>query len=1058
MRRRFAAVFVFCLLLGGLSWSSAQAAPGSAPPASDAGPLAVYAGTVDASALAAIGELGVDRHALKVAPVAGAEGQFTVEVILSGDQAEALSAEGATLTRRDSASARQLQAGGVFRMYSGPGGLQEELIAQAAAHPAIAQLQVIGKTVNGQDINAVRVTKDPGKTREGRRPTAVYVGAQHAREWITPEMVRRLLHHYLTGYGTDRQITAIVDTTELWFIPVANPDGYDFTFEGERLWRKNLRDNNGDGQIAAGDGVDLNRNFPTRWGYDNEGSSPNPGSETYRGPSPASEPETQALDRLFRRITPEFLVNYHSAAELLLYGIGWQVATPSPDDVLYESMAGNDVIGSAIPGYDPDISAELYTTNGDTDSHMQEAYGTLGFTPEMSTCEVVSDRNPEDEWEAEDCESGFDFPDDEALIQEEFEKNIPFALAVAESADDPDDPVSVVGIDSPDMVIDPFEVSFGDPQQIAVTAKRALRGLRLEYRINDGRVRHSAASEWRGGERYGFENKDYYAEYRGTIRTANQGDEVEVWFSAVSLRRRPRRQSSRRERALHLHRRAGLGQRRADHRERGLHGRQSCDPTPSGAVEPKYVDEHVAAFQANGITPDVWDVDAQGVPHHLGVLSHYETVLWYLGDNRLTQDPGGLHHRSAGFGAIQDSSVAERAQYLTHRRSRLSQRGRQADSRRRDDRLRRHHRRGARRVIGGIYYALDDVPEQQCAVMEDLFGDCLLLANDFRQYYLGAWNREALAGAAGIIGTTGPTQGDEATFGGPATADNPIDEPGAFTLTSELLPPDQFPQFAGTSVLEYTGVAGTVEAIEGELAAVANHADEAYMRLGRTFDLTAIGAEEQPRFQAQLAWSTEAGYDHVIVEAHTVGQDDWTTLPTLAPPDSIGQTQTGVPTECSAGFYIGLHPNLSRYLTLGNPCVPARPGSWNSFTGDSNGFRSVAFDLTAYAGQQVEIVVSYVTDQVTGENGVALDDTRLTTTTGSTQVEGFEAGLGAWQVLGPPGAVPNPRDWVVAEQLGDITAGVATEDTLLLGFGIEQLESPAARAELVADALELLGG
>ena len=104
---------------------------------------------------------------------------------------------------------------------------------------------------------------------------------------------------------------------------------------------------------------------------------------------PASEPETQALDALFARITPEFFVNYHSAAELLLHGIGWQVATPSPDDVLYEAMVGDDA-DPAVPGYDPDISAELYTTNGDTDTHMQEAYGTLGFTPEMSTCEAAS--------------------------------------------------------------------------------------------------------------------------------------------------------------------------------------------------------------------------------------------------------------------------------------------------------------------------------------------------------------------------------------------------------------------------------------------------------------------------------------------------------------------------------------------------------------------------------------------------------------------------------------------------------------------------------------------
>ena len=69
-------------------------------------------------------------------------------------------------------------------------------------------------------------------------------------------------------------------------------------------------------------------------------------------------------------------------------------------------------------------------------------YGTLGFTPEMSTCEAASDSVPDDEWVAEDCVSGFIFPDDEELIQAEFEKNIPFALSVAKSAHDPDDPVS----------------------------------------------------------------------------------------------------------------------------------------------------------------------------------------------------------------------------------------------------------------------------------------------------------------------------------------------------------------------------------------------------------------------------------------------------------------------------------------------------------------------------------------------------------------------------------------------------------------------------------------
>ena len=266
------------------------------------------------------------------------------------------------------------------------------------------------------------------------------MSAQHAREWITPEMTRRLMQHVLDGYRTNNaQIRSCCGSTELWFVPVANPDGYDYTFTDDRLWRKNLRDNDGDGQITFADGVDPNRNFPTHWGYDNEGSSPLPDSDTYRGPSPRSEPETRALDDLMRRIDFEFLVNYHSAAELLLYGAGWQVATPTPDDVLYEVMAGNDA-NPAVPGYDPDISAELYTTNGDTDDHATEAYGTLAFTPEMATCETASAANPGDEFEPEDCGSVFEFPDSEPLVQAEFQKNIPFALAVARSAQDPVDP------------------------------------------------------------------------------------------------------------------------------------------------------------------------------------------------------------------------------------------------------------------------------------------------------------------------------------------------------------------------------------------------------------------------------------------------------------------------------------------------------------------------------------------------------------------------------------------------------------------------------------------
>ena len=100
------------------------------------------------------------------------------------------------------------------------------------------------------------------------------------------------------------------------FLPVANPDGYDYTFTPDnRLWRKNLRDNNNDGKITPDpDGVDPNRNFPTNWNYDNEGSSSEFASETYRGPGPGSEAETKAFQKLLDRVGFEMNVNYHTAA------------------------------------------------------------------------------------------------------------------------------------------------------------------------------------------------------------------------------------------------------------------------------------------------------------------------------------------------------------------------------------------------------------------------------------------------------------------------------------------------------------------------------------------------------------------------------------------------------------------------------------------------------------------------------------------------------------------------------------------------------------------------
>ncbi len=1025
--------------------------------------LDVYTGTVPADEVAEIVDLGVDRNELELTPArSGKAGQVRVEAILSGAQAASLRRDGVDLTlkRIDGRTAAQratLQAAagdGVFRRYAGAGGLKEEFEQAAAANRRITKLVTVGETVNGQEIIALKVSEDADRVRDGKKPAVLYLGAQHAREWITPEMIRRLMHQYLDGYESgDTQIRRLVEERELWLVPVANPDGYDFSFQpGQRLWRKNLRDNNGDGNITPGDGVDLNRNYAYKWGYDNEGSSPSTPSETYRGPSPNSEPETQALDRFAKRIGFEFLVNYHSAAELLLYGTGWQVATPTPDHVIYEAMAGDDR-EPAIEGYDPDVSAELYTTNGDTDTHLTERYGTLGFTPEMSTCEAASNSVPDDEWVAADCGSGFEFPDDEGLVQAEFEKNIPFALSVAESADDPDDPESAVGREAEDFRVDKFTVSRGDPQTVAVWAKRALDDVRLRYRVNDGRTQTARVSEWESGERYGGdENDEYYAELRGLVRGADDGDEVTVWFTAEEDRRGGDDDDDDDSRG-----------RDGDDRDRDVESERftytvendtgadvlvlvnedykGVDPLPAPTDGPKYVEEHVAAIDAAGYDTDVWDLDADGVPHDLGVLSHYDAVVWYVGDNRVTRDPHDVLTETWLGVNLPEMGVAERQQYLTMAvRDYLNDGGKLIHA---GETVQHQGLPGFSDVIGGLYYAANGDDTSNCFITsnEGFFEDCLILADDFRQYWLGAFARTSTGGVTDVAGIADPITGFQGRIAGAPS--NPVNEAGVFTPTSNVLPPAQFPQFASEGSADYA-----FPPVEGNRYAAALHADESYMRLTRTVDLSEA---ESAELGFQLLLSSEEGYDHVIVEARTPGQADWTTLPTA--PGSEVATSTTPPSECADdGFLFDSHPFLRNYLG-GADCTQPGPngGRWNSFTGTTDGWQEVAFDLSDYLAQEVELSITYVTDPGTGGVGAFVDDTRVVID-GVESEDGFE-GATSWSVGGPPaGSPPNSGNWQIGEKV-DVIGGTSTEDTLLLGFGIEQLESPVQRTDLLRRAL-----
>ncbi len=628
--RRLVSVLAVLVLLSGLAADGANAAPAETQPAGD-DQLDAYTAVVTAAEMPAIAEQGIEVSGQRQV----ADG-VEVDMVLDQVQAERLRGRGVDvrLTRvrggqtvQEFAAAQAANGFNVWRSYDESGGIRDQLYAAARNNPQLVKLEVLGHTGQGREIIAVKLTQGARGTPDGTRPAVLYSSTQHAREWISTEVNRRLMNHFIDGWrANDRDIRRLLQTTELWFVLVANPDGYQYTFDHERLWRKNLRDNNGDGQTQVGDGVDPNRNFPNHWGYDEEGSSSIQSSDTYRGPAPMSEPETQAMVGLLDRIGFSFQVNYHSNGQWLLYAEGWQTSTPTADDPIYYAMSGN-LDDPAIADFHPGLSSDvLYVTNGETTDYAHAATGALAWTPELSA----------------GCDGcGFVFPDDDALVQEEFERNLPFAMSAARSADDPANPETVTGITTKPFYIDSddpykssnpgtqlsFTRSYGDPQPVAVIAKRSLGEVTVSYRINGGDVQSAPTSEWEGGSRYDPASVHYH-QMRGVVTGTDPGDSVEVWFEGGG-----QRSDSFTYEAV-----SESGNRTLVVAAEDYTGASPVQ-APGG---PHHADTYVDALAANGQQADVYDIDAAGriAPDALGVLSHYDAVVWETGDDLVTRTAG----------------------------------------------------------------------------------------------------------------------------------------------------------------------------------------------------------------------------------------------------------------------------------------------------------------------------------------------------------------------------------------------------------------------------------
>jgi bacillopeptidase F (M6 metalloprotease family) len=239
-------------------------------------------------------------------------------------------------------------------------------------------------------------------------------------------------------------------------------------------------------------------------------------------------------------------------------------------------------------------------------------------------------------------------------------------------------------------------------------------------------------------------------------------------------------------------------------------------------------------------------------------------------------------------------------------------------------------------------------------------------------------------------------------------------------------------------------------------------ADSAYKRLTQTFDLTSQTAASQPDLKFKVSYDTEAGSDYLSVEARTAGGEDWTTLP-----DKNGNTSqdTGAGCPDDNPFWLQENPFLTHYITRSGStgafeCAPTgTSGQWNAATGNSAGFQDWDIDLSAYAGKQVEVSITYASDPASQGLGVFVDAASVTAGGTTLTSTSFETDAGGWTVPGAPAdSGPNGNDWIRTASVGFVDGpGVATDHSLYWGFGLEGVAGRARRAQLIKDAMTRFG-
>ena len=287
--------------------------------------------------------------------------------------------------------------GGYFTLQE----MNEHLDNMVSLYPDLISIkQSIGNSIEGRPIYYVKISNNP--SIDQNKPEVFYNALHHAREAASLSQLIFYMWYLLENYNSNIEVKYLVDNLEMYFVPCINPDGYVYNENnypsGGGMWRKNRKDN-GDGTF----GVDLNRNYGFLWGYDDSGSSPSPGSETYRGASAFSEPETQAIRDFCNSREFRIALNYHTYGNLLIYPWGYLPSYYTPDSSLFVNYAELLTKDNKYK-YGTGDQTVNYVVNGDSDDWMygeenskakiysmtpEAGEGSDGFWPPSSRIEEI---------------------------------------------------------------------------------------------------------------------------------------------------------------------------------------------------------------------------------------------------------------------------------------------------------------------------------------------------------------------------------------------------------------------------------------------------------------------------------------------------------------------------------------------------------------------------------------------------------------------------------------------------------------------------------------------